>query len=119
MPGGAASAAVWGLKQEAAEVTIYARDTNKAEALAGKFGVSLGKSLKTPVFAGVDVVTNATPLGTAGEFENQTSATAQQLRGARLAYDLVYNPTETDSRVRRERLAAKPLEDCRCWCPGG
>jgi 3-dehydroquinate dehydratase / shikimate dehydrogenase len=92
--GGAASAAVWGLKQEAAEVTIYARDTNKAEALAGKFGVSW-ESLEDARFAGVDVVINATPLGTAGEFENQTSATAQQLSGARLAYDLVYNPTET------------------------
>jgi len=34
-------------------------------------------------------------LGTAGQFEDETPATAQQLRGARLAYDLVYNPIET------------------------
>jgi 3-dehydroquinate dehydratase/shikimate dehydrogenase len=92
--GGAASAAIWGLKEEAAEVTIYARDINKAEALAGKFGVNW-ESLEDARFAGVDVVINATPLGTACEFENQTPATAQQLSGARLAYDLVYNPTET------------------------
>jgi shikimate dehydrogenase len=92
--GGAASAAIWGLKQEAAEVTIHARDIKKAEALAGKFGASWA-GLGDARFAGVDVVINATPLGTAGEFENQTPATAQELSGARLAYDLVYNPTET------------------------
>jgi shikimate 5-dehydrogenase len=34
-------------------------------------------------------------LGTAGEFATETPATSHQLRGARLAYDLVYNPTET------------------------
>jgi shikimate 5-dehydrogenase len=38
---------------------------------------------------------NTTPLGTRGQFENDTPATASQLSGARLAYDLVYNPTET------------------------
>ncbi|MDQ2976393.1 MAG: shikimate dehydrogenase [Acidobacteriota bacterium] len=92
--GGAASAAIWGLKQEAAEVTIYARDINKAEALAGKFGGSW-EGLRGARFAGLDLVINATPLGTADEFENQTPATAQQLSGARLAYDLVYNPTGT------------------------
>jgi len=39
-----------------------------------------------------DVVVNATPLGTSGELENETPARARQLRGARLAYELVYNP---------------------------
>jgi shikimate 5-dehydrogenase len=34
-------------------------------------------------------------LGMAGKFEQNTAASAEQLRGARLAYDLVYNPFET------------------------
>jgi shikimate 5-dehydrogenase len=41
------------------------------------------------------LVINATNLGTVGEFESQTPATAEQLAGARLACDLVYNPQET------------------------
>ncbi len=47
-------------------------------------------------FESFDVVINATPLGTLGQLESQTPATASQLRGARLAYDLVYNPAETE-----------------------
>jgi shikimate 5-dehydrogenase len=46
-------------------------------------------------FDGFDLVINATPLGTAGQSESETPATARQLAGARLAYDLVYNPIET------------------------
>ncbi len=38
---------------------------------------------------------NATPLGTKGELENETTATAEQLKNIQLAYDLVYNPFET------------------------
>jgi shikimate 5-dehydrogenase len=77
-------------------------------------------------FAGFDVVINATPLGTAGQFESETPATAQQLRGARLAYDLVYNPTETRfCREAREAgcemlgglamLVAQAAEQFRLW----
>ena len=55
-------------------------------------------------FATFDLVINATPLGTAGELQEQTPATAAQLRGARLACDLVYNPLET--RFLREARAA-------------
>jgi shikimate 5-dehydrogenase len=41
------------------------------------------------------MVVNTTPLGTRGEREHETAATAEQLRDVRLAYDLVYNPSET------------------------
>ena len=56
------------------------------------------------VFAEFDVVINATPLGTKGPGESKTPAIAQQLRGARLAYDLVYNPKMTQ--FQREAQAA-------------
>ncbi|MCM3871306.1 MAG: shikimate dehydrogenase [Pyrinomonadaceae bacterium] len=92
--GGAASAAVWSLRQKGAEVTVFARDANKARLLAERFD-STWKPLDSALFEGFDVVVNATPLGTSGTQETETPATAAQLSGARLAYDLVYNPVET------------------------
>jgi 3-dehydroquinate dehydratase/shikimate dehydrogenase len=92
--GGAARAALWGLRQDGADLTIFARNLEKGEALAAEFGVT-SRPLAQAAFAGYDVVINTTPLGTIGQYETQTPATASQLSGARLAYDLVYNPTET------------------------
>lgn len=92
--GGAARAALWGLRQEGAESTVFARNPEKAESLAAEFGATWG-ALDQDAFDGYDVVINTTPLGTVGPWETQTPANARQLRGARLAYDLVYNPTET------------------------
>src|SRR6185295_18682836 len=92
--GGAASAALWSLNQLGARATIFARDNAKARALGEKFGVDW-ESLADASFQDFDVVVNATPLGTARLFEDQTPASALQLQGARLAYDLVYNPVDT------------------------
>ena len=101
--GGATSAALHGLRQQGASTTVFARDVNKAKIMARKFGAN-SKSLSEATFEGFDAVINATPLGTVGKFEAATPATANQLRGARLAYDLVYNPIET--RFLREARAA-------------
>ena len=92
--GGAASAALWSFKQAGARTSVFARDATKASALAERFGAE-HLPLEEARFEGFDVVVNATPLGTAGEFESETPASSSQLRGAALAYDLVYNPTET------------------------
>ena len=83
--GGAARAAVWALKREGAKVTLFARARNKARSVSDAFGVSC-ELLSTASFAGYDVVINATP---------DTPALAEQLGGARLVYDLIYNPIET------------------------
>lgn len=101
--GGVAHAAIYGLTKHQAKVTIYGRDSAKARSLAEKFD-SAWESLDSADFAGFDVVINGTPLGTAGPLQQSTPATAAQLRGARLAYDLVYNPLET--RFIREAHAA-------------
>lgn len=101
--GGAAGAALWSLKQAGARSTVFARDSAKARALAEKFGADW-ESLADASFGDFDVVVNATPLGTARLFDDQTPALALQLQGARLAYDLVYNPSET--RFLREARAA-------------
>jgi len=101
--GGSAAAVVWALKKAGALVTVLARDESKATAFSERFDVSrqlLGESRS----GDFELVINATPLGTSGSLENQTPATAQQLRGARVACDLVYNPQET--RFLREARTA-------------
>jgi 3-dehydroquinate dehydratase/shikimate dehydrogenase len=101
--GGAARACVWALKHEGADVTVFARDESSAEFLAKTFGAH-AELFPATDFAGFDVVINTTPLGTRGERENESIATAAQLGGVRLAYDLVYNPFET--KFLREAQAA-------------
>lgn len=92
--GGAAKAALWSLGKAGAETTIFAREATKAKGLAQRFAAEW-KQLNDAQFGGFDVVVNATPLGTRGPLETETPAAAAQLHGARLVYDLVYNPTET------------------------
>lgn len=102
--GGAASAALWSLSHQGANATLFARDEEKGRALSEKFGGSYER-LGSTHWAGFDLVINATPLGTRGPLEDLTPATADQLCGARLAYDLVYNPGET--RFMREARRAQ------------
>jgi shikimate dehydrogenase len=91
--GGAARAAVWALLKHQASITLFARDVHKARSLGQVFDVSY-ESLSSASFADYDLVINATPLGS-GELIDQTPVTEEQLAGARVAYDLVYNPIET------------------------
>jgi 3-dehydroquinate dehydratase/shikimate dehydrogenase len=100
--GGAARACVYTLKNAGADVTVFARNSEKATALAKEFGAN-SKPLTTD-FSDFDIVVNATPLGTRGKAENETIATAEQLRGVKLVYDLIYNPNET--RLLREAKLA-------------
>jgi 3-dehydroquinate dehydratase/shikimate dehydrogenase len=101
--GGAARCALWSLRQEAAHVTLFARDIEKAKATAEEFGADC-RELHNAKFDSFDLIINATPLGTRGLSEDETPALADQLRGARVAYDLVYNPRDT--RFLREARAA-------------
>ena len=100
--GGAATAALWALAKAGATATLFARNTGKASGLAERFGVDLSE-LAAASFAGFDIVINTTPLGTAGQLEDETPANAEQLGGARLAYDLVF-------RWRRDSCARRVLE---------
>jgi 3-dehydroquinate dehydratase/shikimate dehydrogenase len=101
--GGAARAVLWSLRERGARATVFAREVRRARAVAGKFDAE-SQPLAGARFGGFDLVINATPLGTRGARESETPATARQLRGARAAYDLVYNPSET--RFQREARAA-------------
>ena len=101
--GGAARALLWALGERGARATVFARDEARGQAVAEEFGADAAQ-LESASFEGFDVVANATPLGTRGARETETAATESQLRGARVAYDLVYNPAET--RFLREARAA-------------
>jgi 3-dehydroquinate dehydratase / shikimate dehydrogenase len=101
--GGAARALLWGLRERGARATVYARDTERARATAEAFGARVSK-VEGAGFGGFDLVVNATPSGARGALEGETPASASQLRGARLAYDLVYNPAST--RFIKEARAA-------------
>lgn len=93
--GGAARACTFALKQEGADVTIYARKPRNAVALAEEFDVKYGNATNSFRPGTVDILVNATPLGTKGENENAAIVSGNQLNGIKLIYDLVYNPLET------------------------
>lgn len=91
--GGSARAVCYGLKQLGAEVTIYARDVQKARPLAEEFKAT---AAALDSFKGqADIVINCTPMGMKGHSEGTSPVTAESLRGVRLVYDLVYNPEQT------------------------
>jgi len=92
--GGAARAAVWALKKEQARVALFARTRPKVEALASKYDLTF-EPVQDASFRNYDVVINTTPVGS-GELVGRTLAVAEQLAGARLVYDLIYNPIETE-----------------------
>ena len=95
--GGAARACVFALKQESANVTVFARDNIKAEQIADEFQVR-SEQLTTdnrPLTADVDIVVNATPLGMKGKHENETPLSAADLTGVKFIYDLVTARTDT------------------------
>jgi len=101
--GGGARAALWALRNEGAQVALFVRDPDKARVLSEEFKID-PQLLSGASFAGVDVLVNATPVGTRGTREQETVAKVDQFRGVRLAYDLVYNPLETQ--FLREARAA-------------
>jgi 3-dehydroquinate dehydratase/shikimate dehydrogenase len=92
--GGAARALLWALARRGAEATVYARKLESAREVCDEFGARAA-SLAGASFSGFDAIVNATPLGTRGRLEGETPAHAAQLAGARVVYDLVYNPRIT------------------------
>jgi 3-dehydroquinate dehydratase/shikimate dehydrogenase len=123
--GGGARAALWALRSEGAEVALFARDPSKIVDASTAFEIESYLISSAP-FVGFDIVVNATPLGMQGALEDQTVATADQFRGVRLAYDLVYNPLETrflrEARTAGcetlsgiEMLLAQAIEQFKLW----
>lgn len=106
--GGSASAVAWALTRAGAEVTVFGRDENKTAQLAARFKVKT-QTLKGARFGEFELVVNATPLGTSGSLEDQSPATSDQLRGARVACDLVYNPQQTSFLLEARAAGCKTI----------
>ena len=95
--GGAARACIYALKQEGGDVSIFARDPQKARTIAEEFEIPLYElpTDNRQLTTAFDIIVNATPLGTKGVMANESILNAEQLAGVKLVYDLVYNPRET------------------------
>ncbi len=90
--GGAARAAVFGLRDKGADVFILNRTPETAQKLAKQSG---SKAIKKEALAKTtfDLIINATPIGMAGQKGAQL-LDAKDLN-TKLVFDLVYNPVET------------------------
>jgi 3-dehydroquinate dehydratase/shikimate dehydrogenase len=91
--GGAARAAVFGIRDRGAEVFILNRTPETAQKLARQAGA---KAIKRDALAKTtfDVIVNATPVGMTGQKTAAPLLDANELN-AKLVFDLVYNPLET------------------------
>ena len=90
--GGAARAAVFGLKEKGAEVHILNRTAESAKTLAHEAKAKVFKREQLTK-ADFDVVLNATPAGMHGS-KVESLLEPAELR-TRLVFDMVYNPIET------------------------
>jgi 3-dehydroquinate dehydratase/shikimate dehydrogenase len=90
--GGAARAAVFGLRDKGADVFILNRTPETAQKLARQSG---SKTIKKDALAktSFDVIINATPIGMAG-IKSTQMLEAKDLN-TKLVFELVYNPLET------------------------
>jgi 3-dehydroquinate dehydratase/shikimate dehydrogenase len=105
--GGSARAICYGLSRRGAEVTIYARDLNKARPLADEFKTQIA-SLES--FKGeADVVINCAPVGMSGHSEGRSLIKTESLEGVKLVYDLIYTPEETALLADAKRAGCRTL----------
>jgi len=103
--GGAARAAVFGLRDKGAEVFIFNRTLLTAQKLARE---AKAKTVKREqlVKSNFDVILNATPIGMAGS-KSQSLLEPGEIN-ARLVFDLVYNPIDTPL-IRAARAKGIPV----------
>jgi 3-dehydroquinate dehydratase/shikimate dehydrogenase len=104
--GGAARAAVFGLKQHGAEVFILNRTPEAAQKLAkaAKARVLRRTELKKAEF---DIIINATPVGQHPKTK-QSPLEPDEIH-ARVVFDLVYNPLETELLRLAKQAGAKTI----------
>lgn len=94
--GGAARAAIFGLRQRGFRVGIYNRTRAKAEALAARFGAGVtahGLEELAAALPTIDLLVNATSLGMTGQPANTLDLAA--LPAHAIVHDVVYAPLET------------------------
>ncbi|MFY9555211.1 MAG: shikimate dehydrogenase [Blastocatellia bacterium] len=92
--GGAARAVIYGLLEHGARVSVYARDPEKARPVCDLLGVAVSP-IEGLTSSDARIVINTTPIGMRGHSEGSSPVPRAALRNRALAYDLVYNPVET------------------------
>jgi 3-dehydroquinate dehydratase/shikimate dehydrogenase len=109
--GGAARAVTAALLSEKVNVVVFGRDPNKAAKFARDFSVASGRlpAEGGADFRGFDILVNATPAGTAGEFADVRLALPDGLRDIKIVYDLVYNPERTPLIIDAEQAGAATI----------
>jgi len=110
--GGATRAVVFALREEHADVVVFARDERKADLVAGDFGVGSAKISAitdggSRISEDFDILVDTTPLGMKGPFENESHLSAAQLEGLKFVYDLVTRPIDTPI-IREAKEAGVP-----------
>jgi 3-dehydroquinate dehydratase/shikimate dehydrogenase len=106
--GGASRACVYALQQQGADVTVFARDLNKAKAFADEFGIKHKQLTTDNRQLTTDIIVDATPLGMKGALEHGSLFTADELSGVKFVYDLVTSAADTPI-VREAKAAGVPV----------
>ncbi len=110
--GGAARACVYELKQEGADVTVFARDPKIGNVIAEEFAAKFTdfskiKVQKSKIGSDFEILVDATPVGMTGPLENESLFTADELTGVRFVYDLVTKAVDTPI-IREAKKAGIP-----------
>jgi 3-dehydroquinate dehydratase/shikimate dehydrogenase len=92
--GGAARAVIYGLLEYGSKVSVFTRDLQKAQRLAGDFNIEI-LPIESITNHKADILINTTPIGMHGHSETQSVVPQASLSNFPIVYDLVYNPLET------------------------
>ncbi len=92
--GGAARAVIYGLQTRGARVTLFARDLDRARGLADSAGVAV-YPIDALESSDACVIINTTPVGMRGRDEDSSPVRQAVFKNRKVAYDLIYNPKET------------------------
>jgi 3-dehydroquinate dehydratase/shikimate dehydrogenase len=92
--GGAARAVIHGLLQSGANVSLFARSVERGRAIAESFGIDVSP-IESLLSSDAAIIINTTPAGMRGHSEGTSPVPRAALRGRQIAYDLVYNPSQT------------------------
>lgn len=94
--GGAARAGVYALSKAGARTVIFSRDPLRTREIADRFGAEMRLLDYDPdSFKDLDVIVNATPIGSTGELAEASPVPKDSLKNLQLAFDMVYNPIRT------------------------
>jgi shikimate dehydrogenase len=93
--GGAAQAAVYGLKQSAAKVTVLNRTATRAAEVGKRFGVAWGDLSSPPPAKDFAVIINTTSVGMSNNQAREAAIDLNWLEEHLTVFETIYSPRET------------------------